>query len=86
MTHGRDGDYAIPVERFDNVAYIEARVSRAPESARGVLRTALKYVYLTNGPVNLPRDRHLLSFDHLERREQILAGIHATYRALDLEG
>ncbi len=52
-----DRNYLIPMERFDNSEYIEGRVSTAPPEVAGSLRTTLKYLYLSSGPINLPRLR-----------------------------
>ena len=67
-----DREYLIPMERFDNTEYIDKRVSSASEAA-GPLRTTLKYLYLSDGPVNLPPDRLKVAKPFLEPAEQILA-------------
>ena len=62
--------FLIPMARFGNQAYIEERVSGAAPSAAGSLRTALRYLYDDDGPVNLPRDRMKKAeefFDEIER-------------------
>lgn len=63
----------IPSDRFDSPEYIRRRLATAPERARGALRTALSYLYLSEGPLNLPRNRLKLAEAHLEERERILA-------------
>lgn len=68
-----EGDFIIPLERFDNPDYITDRLAATPESVRGVLRTALSYLYLSSGPINLPRHRLKLAERHLEPRERVLA-------------
>jgi len=50
-------NYLIPMERFDNSEYIGGRVSTAPPEVAGSLRTTLKYLYMSSGPINLPRLR-----------------------------
>lgn len=63
-------DYTIPLDRFDRLDLIEARVSCVPEAAQGALRTALKYLYLDAGPINLPRSRLIAAEPFLEPRER----------------
>lgn len=65
-------DFAIPEDRFDNRTYIEARVSSAPAAAQGSLRTALLYLYTSDGPVNLPRERLKFAELLVESRERVL--------------
>ena len=67
-----DRNYLIPMDRFDNLDAIEDRVSAVPKEAHGSLRTALKYLYLSNGPTNLPRDRLKTSKPYLDFAEQVL--------------
>lgn len=67
-----EGEYAIPIERFDDSEYIEARVHEVPESIRGSLRTALRYLYSSDGPINLPRERLQTAADYVEPRERLL--------------
>ncbi len=64
--------FLIPIDRFDNLEYIEARVSGLEPSVVGSVRTALKYLYITNGPINLPRDRMLKVQPFLEPAEKVL--------------
>ena len=66
-------EYDIPLERFDNQAYIDSRVRLESASIQGCLRSALAYLYLTNGPANLPRERMKVADPHLEARERLLA-------------
>jgi hypothetical protein len=66
-------DYIIPIERFDNSKYIEDRVAAAPPEAAGSLRTALSYLYLISGPVNLPRPRLKTSEPFLDPAEIVIA-------------
>jgi hypothetical protein len=67
-----DREYLIPMERFDSADYIETRVSDEPLVA-GLLRTTLRYLYLSDGPINLPRDRLKASKPFLEPAELVLA-------------
>ena len=62
----------VPLDRFDNTAYIEKRVSAAPVAAQGSLRTALKYLYLGNGPRNLGADRKKTAESFLEPAEIVI--------------
>lgn len=64
--------FLIPIDRFDNLEYIEARVSDLEKSIVGSVRTALKYLYLTKGPINLPRNRMLKAHGFLEPAEQVV--------------
>ena len=66
------GGYEIPSERFDKPSYIELRVQTAPELARGSLRTALRYIYLSDGPLNLSRKRLQTAQSFVEPRERLL--------------
>jgi hypothetical protein len=65
-------NYLIPKKRFNNQNYIERRVSVAQPKARGSLRTTLTFLYLTDGPANLPRDRLKASIPFLEYAERVL--------------
>lgn len=65
-------NFIIPAERFDNTAHIEQRASAAPPEAQGAVRSALSYLYLNSGPVNLPRDRMKLAEPFFEPRERVL--------------
>lgn len=67
-----DRDYLIPMDRFDNEEYIKGRVSAVKAEAMGSLRTTLTYLYLTAGPINLPRGRLKISEPFLEPAELIL--------------
>lgn len=64
--------FLIPIDRFDNLKYIEDRASSVEPSVGGAVRTALRYLYVTDGPVNLPRDRMLKAQPFLEPSERIL--------------
>lgn len=58
--------------RFNNREEIDLRILSANESDRGSLRTALGYLYLDDGPVNLPRDRMLAAEPYLDSPEKML--------------
>lgn len=64
-------EVVIPAERF-NRTYIENRVELVSASARGSLRSALSYLYLIDGPTNLPRARLKLAEPHLDPGERLL--------------
>ncbi|WP_157823896.1 HNH endonuclease [Melittangium boletus] len=66
-------EFLIPSERFDNPSLIQGRVDAAPSSVQGCLKTALRYLYETQGPTNLESDRRKVAWDFLEEREQIVA-------------
>lgn len=65
--------YVIPNERFDDTAYVESRVANAAPGHQGALRTLLKYLYKSDGPVNLPRNRLAAAEVYLDPVEQTLA-------------
>ena len=67
-----DPSYTIPCERFENQDYIDERTSLVPAKAQGAVRTALSYLYLRSGPVNLPRDRLKTAEPFVEARERVL--------------
>ena len=68
-----DAEFIINRVRFDDRGFIESRVVAVPREVQGSLRTTLSYLYLTDGPVNLPKDRFDLAFDYLEPAERIVA-------------
>jgi hypothetical protein len=65
-------DFTIPAERFDDRTYIEERTKAVPLEAQGSVRTALSYLYLSAGPINLPRDRLKIAEMFVEPRERLL--------------
>lgn len=65
-------EFAVPQDRFDSRSYLETRVLAAPAAVQGPLRTTLSYLYFTDGPLNMPRDRMKLAEPHLEPRERLL--------------
>jgi hypothetical protein len=66
-------EFVIPSERFDNPLFIQERVDAAPSAVQGRLKTALRYLYETQGPTNLGSDRKKGAWEFLEEREKILA-------------
>lgn len=66
-------DFVIPSERFDNPSFIQERVDAAPSAVQGCLKTALRYLYETQGPTNLPLARKKVAEPYLEERERIVA-------------
>ena len=58
--------------RFNDTQYLEYRVAQVPNSDSGALRTALKYLYLDDGPVNLPRERLRIAENYLDPAEMIV--------------
>lgn len=64
--------FLIPIDRFDNPDYINARLANLEADAGGAVRSALNYLYLTHGPINLPRDRLKKAEPYLEPRERIV--------------
>lgn len=65
--------FLILIDRFDNPEYIESRLAVGDAAVVGALRTALKYLYLTEGPVNLPHERFKRSKPFLEPAESVVA-------------
>jgi len=66
-------EFVIPSERFNSPSFIQGRVDAAPSAVQGSLKTALRYLYETQGPTNLPRDRKRVAEPYLEEREKIVA-------------
>ena len=64
--------FLIPIDRFDNAQYLESRVSGTDSAEAGSLRTALRYLYLSDGPINLPRDRLKKAEPFLEPAERVV--------------
>ncbi|MDA3937874.1 MAG: hypothetical protein PF693_01005, partial [Spirochaetia bacterium] len=58
--------------RFNNNKYLNNRIEKLLEPARGSVKTILKYLYNTDGPTNAPPDRYKQSLPFLEDREVIL--------------
>jgi len=73
-----DDSFSVIEKRFNNLDLIEKRVKRVPADVQGSLRTALKYLYLEKGPINLTRDRLKISISYLEDCEVVLAKWLAT--------
>jgi hypothetical protein len=48
--------FIIPTSRFDKPSYLENRAVQAPKAARSALGKTLRYLYITDGPINLSRD------------------------------
>jgi hypothetical protein len=65
-------NFEIPSTRFDDHAYILKRVAAAEFPVSGSLKTTLSYLYLSDGPINLPRERLKASEIYLEPRELVL--------------
>jgi hypothetical protein len=65
---------AIDPRRFNSEQQIELRVLEVIEIDRGSLRTALKYLYLDDGPINLPRERLLAAKKYLDEAELLIIG------------
>ncbi len=65
-------EYTISKTRFDNKEHIEKRLQNVPEAVRGSVKTALQYLYLRDGPKNLPADRKRLAEPYLDSAERIL--------------
>jgi len=68
-----DPNYLIPMDRFDNSLYIDERLAKVGSDVVGALRSAFSYLYLTDGPTNLQRQRLKASEPYLEPAEKMLA-------------
>lgn len=71
-THIPD-EYIIPSDRFENVDYIDQRVSAVDNQDQRKFRSLLEYLYLLSGPVNLIKDKRYLINKYLEPAEIIIA-------------
>ena len=58
--------------RFNNDVYVNERVLAAESKDQGSLRSALTYLYIDTGPINLPRNRQKIAEKYLEEAEKIL--------------
>jgi hypothetical protein len=65
--------FLIPIDRFDSPQYIESRLATLDSSIVGAMRTTLRYLYITDGPINLPRSRLKLAEPFLDPAELIVA-------------
>jgi hypothetical protein len=65
-------EFVVPPSRFNSERYIAQRLRHVPEAVRGSVRTALGYLYLHDGPRNLPADRKRAAEPYLETAERIL--------------
>lgn len=65
--------FIIDERRFEDADQIEQRVGEAEEKDKGSLRTALKYLYMIDGPVNLPRVRLKTAESYLTVAERLVA-------------
>lgn len=68
-----ENEFEIPTNRFDDNYFIMKRVGEADILVAGSLKTTLSYLYLSDGPINLPRERLKFSECYLEPREIVLA-------------
>lgn len=64
--------FSVLKKRFNNQALIEKRVESVPATDQGSLRTTLKYLYLEDGPINLPRATLKKSISYLEDCEAVV--------------
>jgi hypothetical protein len=58
--------------KFDNRRYIERRCASVPLAVRGALNSALQYLYLTDGPRNLPSDRKKAAEPYIHIAERMV--------------
>lgn len=62
--------WVLPLGRFNNIPWIDARVEAAPPEACSGLRNALRYLYVDDGPRNLELYRFRKAEPHLDEAEQ----------------
>ena len=67
------GTFSIDPSRFNNETYIAQRSGMVSSPDQGSLRTALRYLYLDDGPINLPRYRLKASRPYLDPAERVVA-------------
>lgn len=68
----KDDEYVIPPDRFNNTTHMLRRVAEAEFSAAGPLKSTLSFLYMHEGPVNLPRERLKAAEPFLEPRELVI--------------
>jgi hypothetical protein len=64
---------ALDQKLLDDSDSIEKRVSNVDASVSGSLRTALRYIYLSDGPTNLQSQTYNLARPHLSRAEDLVS-------------
>src|SRR5262245_23039474 len=62
----------IDADRFNDEVAIAHRIAAVPVDAQSGLRTALRYLYLDSGPINLQRKQRLQAEPHLDAAERIV--------------
>src|SRR5438876_840616 len=67
-----EAEFVIPKDRVDARDYIDSRLRSVPEAVRGATRTTLQYLYLLDGPRDLPADRKRLAEPYLQTAERIV--------------
>lgn len=73
LHHQRHSAFCVPGENLGNRELIDARVDAAPLEAKSALRTVLSYLYLEDGPVNLPNPTFHRAEGALSECEVIIA-------------
>jgi hypothetical protein len=68
----QQAEFVIPKDRVDARDYIEWRLRSVPDAVKGAIKTTLQYLYLTDGPRNLPADRKRLAEPYLETAERMV--------------
>jgi hypothetical protein len=66
-----DEAFIIDQSWFDNGTALEQRIADAAMEDQGSLRTALTYLYLSDGPMNLPAKRRKVALPYLDVAERI---------------
>ena len=67
----QEAEFIIPAKRFDAGDYVDSRLAAVPHAVRGSLKTALQYLYLTDGPRNLPASRKRTAEPYLQTAERV---------------
>ena len=73
FTYLVEREFVIDAARFDDEAYIEARVQQVPAPVHGPMRTTMLYLYRTDGPTNLRPERFKAAEPYLQPAERIVA-------------
>jgi len=72
MAGAKQNEFCIPHWKIASPGYIANRLVHVPVSVRGAVKTTLEYLYLPDGPRNLPSDRKRLAEPYLDVAERVL--------------
>ena len=65
-----DALYVVPEALFDDAVAVQQRVDAVDPAVRSSVSLALRYLYLTEGPLNMPRAKLKLALPSLSVAEQ----------------